>query len=75
MGCYYLIFKSSTQVMRADSLLEGSGLRYEIVPVPKAISSECGLCVRLYGSLDAALEALHGLKPVAVYDEKFRCIL
>ncbi len=70
---YYILFKGVTQVMDADVRLSRCGVSYEIVPVPKAISSQCGVCIRTE-ELDRALECLGELSPVAVYDEGLRRI-
>ena len=72
---YYILFPSSTEAMKADAKLASSGVSYEIVPVPKAISSECGICVRSEADLDVLLKILEGVRINAVYDERFRLLL
>ncbi|MBN2332394.1 MAG: DUF3343 domain-containing protein [Deltaproteobacteria bacterium] len=41
----YLLFDSIHQVMKAESLLKTAGIDTDLVPVPKEISSDCGMCV------------------------------
>lgn len=40
------LFQSVSAAMKAESVLKNAGVPYKIIPVPKAISSECGICVR-----------------------------
>jgi hypothetical protein len=40
------LFDSVSHVMKAEKLLKEAGLQYKIIPVPKSISSDCGVCVR-----------------------------
>jgi hypothetical protein len=44
----YLIalFDSVSRVMHAERILRECGIPYKIVPVPKHISSDCGVCIR-----------------------------
>jgi len=40
------LFEAVSHVMKAEKLLKEAGIRYKIVPVPKSISADCGVCVR-----------------------------
>jgi hypothetical protein len=40
------LFDSVSRVMKAEKLLKEAGISYKIIPVPKSISSDCGVCVR-----------------------------
>ena len=42
-----LIFKSTHDVIKARRALDKARLDYEIVPTPKAVSSECGMSLRV----------------------------
>lgn len=44
----YLIalFKSVSHVLQSEKLLIRQGVPHKIIPVPKRISSECGVCIR-----------------------------
>jgi hypothetical protein len=46
--------------MRAEKLLKGKGIRIDLVPVPREISSDCGVAIEL--SVDSEEEALLILK-------------
>lgn len=40
-----MLFQSVRHVMRALNLLQMGGLSPKVIPVPKAFSSECGMCL------------------------------
>ncbi len=40
------LFDTVSHVMKAEKLLKEAGVPYKIIPVPKSISSDCGVCVR-----------------------------
>jgi len=42
-----IIFGSIHRVMKAEKLLKGKGLKVDIIPVPREISSDCGVAIEL----------------------------
>jgi hypothetical protein len=46
--------------MKAEKLLKGKGIKIDLIPVPREISSDCGVAIELSGDLEA--EALSVLK-------------
>jgi hypothetical protein len=53
------LFNSVSHVMKAEKILKEAGILHKIVPVPKTISLDCGVCVRFEPELrDALLAAL-----------------
>jgi hypothetical protein len=57
----YLIalFDSVSHVIRAEKILKRAGIQHKIVPMPRQISSDCGVCIRfLPDQKDAILQAL-----------------
>lgn len=44
----YMTFKSVSYAMKAEAALKKCDIQYKIIPVPRSISSSCGLCVRFY---------------------------
>jgi hypothetical protein len=54
MKCVF-IFSSIHQVMRAEKLLKGKGIKIDLIPVPREISSDCGVAIEL--SADSEKEA------------------
>lgn len=41
-----MLFQNVTEAMKAEKLLMGSGIVYKLIPVPRSISSQCGICLR-----------------------------
>jgi hypothetical protein len=54
------VFESVHRVMKAEKLLKGKGLKIDLIPVPREISSDCGVAIEL--SADSEEEARHLLK-------------
>jgi len=42
--------------MKAEKLLKGKGIKIDLIPVPREISSDCGVAIELSG--DSEVEAL-----------------
>ncbi|MEL7649638.1 MAG: DUF3343 domain-containing protein [Sedimentibacter sp.] len=42
----YMTFKSVSYAMKVEAALKSCGINYKIIPVPRSISSSCGLCLR-----------------------------
>ena len=54
------LFSSIHHVMRAEKLLKGKGIKIDLIPVPREISSACGVAIEL--SADSEVEAFHLLE-------------
>ena len=52
---YYLLFRSIHDVLRAEKNLKERGFDFELMPIPRNLSSDCGSCIRLYDELDEVL--------------------
>jgi hypothetical protein len=51
-GSYHaILFKSVNQTMWADKKLKEEGIPYKLIPVPRHISSDCGVCIRIESGL------------------------
>jgi len=55
MKCVFL-FRSVHHVMKAEKLLRRKGIKIDLIPVPREISSDCGVAIEL--SEDSESEAL-----------------
>lgn len=42
-----LLFQSIHRVMQTERLIISRGIYYQIIPVPKDYSSECGMCIEI----------------------------
>jgi len=54
------VFESVHRVMKAEKLLKGKGIKIDLIPVPREISSDCGVAIEL--SADSEKEAFHLLE-------------
>jgi len=44
---YVVLLPSVSHVMKAEKILIAEHIACKIIPVPKSISSDCGVCIRL----------------------------
>ena len=42
-----VLFESVHYTIKADKLLKGFGVEYQIVATPREISSDCGMCIEI----------------------------
>lgn len=40
------LFHSVSGALRAEKILKKEGIAYKIIPVPRHLSSDCGVCIR-----------------------------
>ena len=40
------LFYSVSGALRAEKLLKGENVAFKLIPVPRHLSSDCGICVR-----------------------------
>ena len=41
-----VLFHSTSGALMAEKLLKKEGIAYKIIPVPRHLSSDCGVCLR-----------------------------
>jgi len=46
MNYGYITFKSVSFAMKAESILKKKGLVFKMIPVPRSISTDCGISIR-----------------------------
>ena len=60
-GRSFILFESVNSALHAEKILKANGIAHKIIPVPKHISSDCGVCIRVDGeNLEQAGRALEG---------------
>jgi hypothetical protein len=66
-----ILVHSTSHAIRAEKVLQEAGIRTKLIPIPRHLSSSCGVCVRVVqadrGAARQALEAV-GLEIDAVHD-------
>lgn len=53
-----VLVASSSHAIRAEHVLRQGGMETKLVPVPRTLSSDCGVCVRIRAEDVAAAEAI-----------------
>ncbi|MGQ9710745.1 MAG: DUF3343 domain-containing protein [Anaerolineae bacterium] len=65
-----IIVPSISHALRAEKILQAAGVACKLIPVPRHLSSDCGVCVRIrqedQEAADAALRQA-GLEIVGIY--------
>ena len=52
-----MLFKAVSYVLKAEKILKKEGLPHKLIPVPKHISSDCGICLRFEPAIQNKIEA------------------
>jgi hypothetical protein len=52
-----MLFKAVSYVLKAEKILKKEGLPHKLIPVPKHISSDCGICLRFEPVIQNKIEA------------------
>ncbi len=56
------LFPSVSHTLKAEKILKARGTPHKLIPVPRHISSDCGVCLRVaVEQQELAAEALQGL--------------
>ncbi|MBM4272028.1 MAG: DUF3343 domain-containing protein [Deltaproteobacteria bacterium] len=53
---YVALFESISQVLRSEKILKNAGIPHKLIPVPRHISSDCGVCLRFTSNLKKQIE-------------------
>ena len=55
------LFPSVGHALKAEKILIAAGIAHKLIPIPRQISTDCGVCLRVEADLqDAAATALQG---------------
>lgn len=66
-----ILVHSTSHAIRAEKMLQAAGIPCKMIPVPRHISSDCGVCVRIgRADVEAARRTLEaaGLEIEAICD-------
>jgi len=44
---YFLLFPAIHDVLKAEKRLKSEKIKYELVPIPRQLSSNCGVCIKV----------------------------
>ncbi len=62
-----LLFHSIHDVLRAEKLLKGHSVANELIPVPRNLSSDCGMSIALEGDLEEVAGFLGDVQTAGIY--------
>jgi hypothetical protein len=58
---HVILFDSVHHALRSEKILKGIGIPHKLIPVPRHISSDCGVCLRFTANLrNRIVETLTG---------------
>jgi hypothetical protein len=58
-GNAVILFDASTHALRAEKVLQRAGIECKLIPVPRHLSSDCGVCLRVTrADAEAARQAI-----------------
>jgi hypothetical protein len=52
---HFLLFHTIHDVLKAEKILKKQGFKPELVPIPRNLSSDCGMCIKVEDNLDKIL--------------------
>ena len=58
---YFCLFRGIHDVLKAETVLKSQGVSFELVPVPRALSSDCGVCIALQNTSGTIVSLLLSL--------------
>jgi len=66
-GFLVVLFVSVSHALKAEKILKGEGIPFKLIPVPRHLSSDCGVCLRFpAGFRERVLHALSGKVEIEV---------
>lgn len=65
----YILFHTIHDVLRAEKILKQNKISHELVPVPRNLSSDCGMCVKLSHNREKTLALLSAIEISGCYDK------
>ena len=54
---YVMLFKAVSYALKAEKILKAQNIPHKLIPVPKQISSDCGVCLRFEPQHRTSIEA------------------
>ena len=53
---HVILFDSVHHALRSEKILKEMGIFHKLIPVPRHISSDCGICLRFTANLRSKIE-------------------
>jgi hypothetical protein len=69
--CLVFLVRAVSHAMKGEAALTRAGVPHKLIPVPRSLSSQCGVCIRVLaadrGATDDALKTA-GIEIVAIHE-------
>ena len=62
-----ILFESISHALRAEKIVKAAGISCKLIPVPRQLSSDCGVCLRFTKDVHERIETVLKGK-IEVYD-------
>jgi Putative Se/S carrier protein-like len=53
-----VLFESVSHALRAEKIFKAAGISCKLIPVPRRLSSDCGICLRFDSAAKARVETV-----------------
>jgi hypothetical protein len=64
---YNILFHSIHDVLKAEKIFKKHEIQHELIPVPRNLSSDCGMCIKVDEEIDIVLPLLTGIEIAGCY--------
>ncbi|MBP1749100.1 MAG: hypothetical protein H6Q52_1639 [Deltaproteobacteria bacterium] len=64
---FLLLFNTIHDVLRAEKILKEHTVQHELVPVPRNLSSDCGMSIILEGDIQTVIGYLGRIRTAGIY--------
>jgi len=64
---YFVLFSTIHDVLRAEKTLKERSVEGEVVPLPRSLSSDCGVCIKSDAGADVLMSLFCGMKGVRCF--------
>jgi hypothetical protein len=64
---FLLVFNSIHDVLRAEKILKQHKIPNELIPVPRNLSSDCGMSILLEGDIETVIGYIGQVPPAGIY--------
>jgi hypothetical protein len=61
-----VLFHSTQAAIKAEKILKESGIKIKLIPIPRHLSSDCGICLRFEFNDAQMVESVLTLKGVQI---------
>ena len=58
----FILFHTIHDVLRMEKILKKQGITHELVPVPRNLGSDCGMCIKLFDDVEKIRNYLEGFE-------------